>query len=155
MTVWLKNSVIRSVMYFWSCVTCVNFSNPHLHHCQFHHCTPSQGEYCSQDQPSHLNTHNGIHHPQVRRYHADYMHSYIQLPTQEEWHECVLVCKAHQRQLYAGLRLFSSVNTKPLQAIPSTATTVPSDSYRTFKIKSAIIFLSLLHLYMVSVYASY
>lgn len=37
---------------------------------------------------------------------------------------------------------------------PNTSTIVPPDSYRTFKIKSAI-FLSLLHLYMVSVYAYY
>jgi len=118
MTVWLKNSVTCSVMHFWSCVTYVNFSDSHLHHCQFHHCTPSQGEYCSRDQPSRLNTHNGIHHPQARRYHADYMHSYIQLPTQEEWHECVLVCKVHGRQQHAGLRMFSSMNTNPLQAIP-------------------------------------
>jgi len=155
MTVWLKNSVTCSVTHFWSCVIYVNVSDPHLHHCQFHHCTPSQGEYCSQDQPSRLNTHNGIHHPQVRRYHADYMHSYIQLPTQEEWHECVLVCKVHGRQLHAGLRLFSSVTLTLYKWYPNTSTTVPSDSYRTFKIKSAIIFLSLLHLYMVSVYACY
>jgi hypothetical protein len=61
----------------------VNYSDSHLHHCQFHRCTPSPGEYCSQDQPSRLNTRNDIHHPQVRRYHADYMHSYTQLPTQQ------------------------------------------------------------------------
>jgi len=154
MTVWLKNSVMFSYAFL---------ELRHLR--QFLQPSPSSLSISSlhsisrrilQSRPAQPSEHTQWYSPSSSAQVPCRLHALLHPATNTRRVTWVCVCvQGMSKAATRRARLFSSVNTNLLHVIPNTSTTVPSDSYRTFKIKSAIIFLSLLKLYMVSVYASY